>query len=66
MANLSIACCHTVNGVSRVHLELLKMRVFKVIILVNLFFYFFWLTLWHFWKGDYLGIQGDYLVWSSN
>ncbi|KAI5657166.1 hypothetical protein M9H77_25959 [Catharanthus roseus] len=29
MANLSIACCHTVNGVSRVHLELLKMRVFK-------------------------------------
>lgn len=30
MANLSIACCHTVNGVSRIHLELLKTRVFKV------------------------------------
>ncbi|RWR96411.1 glycogen phosphorylase 1 isoform X1 [Cinnamomum micranthum f. kanehirae] len=29
MANLSIVCCHTVNGVSRVHLELLKTRVFK-------------------------------------
>lgn len=29
MANLSLACCHTVNGVSRVHLETLKTRVFK-------------------------------------
>ncbi|KAK9092700.1 hypothetical protein Syun_027611 [Stephania yunnanensis] len=29
MANLSIVCCHAVNGVSRVHLELLKKRVFK-------------------------------------
>ncbi|KAA8519745.1 hypothetical protein F0562_014001 [Nyssa sinensis] len=29
MANLSIVCCHTVNGVSRVHSELLKTRVFK-------------------------------------
>ncbi|KAM3285054.1 glycogen phosphorylase 1 [Capsicum chacoense] len=29
MANLSLACCHTVNGVSRVHLETLKSRVFK-------------------------------------
>ncbi|XP_010245593.1 PREDICTED: glycogen phosphorylase 1-like [Nelumbo nucifera] len=29
MANLSIVCCHTVNGVSRVHLEILKTRVFK-------------------------------------
>lgn len=31
MANLSLACCHTVNGVSRLHLETLKTRVFKVI-----------------------------------
>ena len=31
MANLSIVCSHTVNGVSRMHLELLKTRVFKVI-----------------------------------
>ncbi|XP_060191788.1 uncharacterized protein LOC132621507 [Lycium barbarum] len=29
MANLSLACCHTVNGVSRVHLDTLKTRVFK-------------------------------------
>ncbi|XP_057948578.1 uncharacterized protein LOC131144155 [Malania oleifera] len=29
MANLSILCSHTVNGVSRVHSELLKARVFK-------------------------------------
>ncbi|XP_075106371.1 uncharacterized protein LOC107783249 [Nicotiana tabacum] len=29
MANLSLACCHTVNGVSRLHLETLKTRVFK-------------------------------------
>ncbi|XP_022878114.1 glycogen phosphorylase 1-like isoform X1 [Olea europaea var. sylvestris] len=29
MANLSIVCCHKVNGVSRVHFELLKTRVFK-------------------------------------
>ncbi|PSS24617.1 Glycogen phosphorylase [Actinidia chinensis var. chinensis] len=29
MANLSIVCCHTINGVSRVHAELLKKRVFK-------------------------------------
>ncbi|XP_077212465.1 uncharacterized protein LOC143847500 [Tasmannia lanceolata] len=29
MANLAIVCCHTVNGVSRLHLELLKTRVFK-------------------------------------
>ncbi|KAK9268074.1 hypothetical protein L1049_010513 [Liquidambar formosana] len=29
MANLSIVCCHTVDGVSRVHSELLKSRVFK-------------------------------------
>ncbi|XP_069149749.1 uncharacterized protein [Solanum lycopersicum] len=29
MANLSLACCHSVNGVSRVHLETLKTRVFK-------------------------------------
>ncbi|KAF8409192.1 hypothetical protein HHK36_005266 [Tetracentron sinense] len=29
MANLSLVCCHTVNGVSRVHSELLKTRVFK-------------------------------------
>ncbi|KAF3451432.1 hypothetical protein FNV43_RR07527 [Rhamnella rubrinervis] len=28
-ANLSIVCSHTVNGVSRVHLELLKANVFK-------------------------------------
>jgi starch phosphorylase len=30
MANLAIVCSHTVNGVSRVHSELLKTRVFKV------------------------------------
>ncbi|KAH8511821.1 hypothetical protein H0E87_009119 [Populus deltoides] len=29
MANLAIVCSHTVNGVSRVHSELLKTRVFK-------------------------------------
>ncbi|KAJ8761099.1 hypothetical protein K2173_000778 [Erythroxylum novogranatense] len=29
MANLSIVCAHTVNGVSRVHWELLKTRIFK-------------------------------------
>ncbi|XP_019078127.1 uncharacterized protein LOC100264186 isoform X2 [Vitis vinifera] len=29
MANLSIVCSHTVNGVSRMHSELLKTRVFK-------------------------------------
>lgn len=29
MANLSIICCHTVNGVSRVHFELLKTKIFK-------------------------------------
>ncbi|XP_028067066.1 glycogen phosphorylase 1-like [Camellia sinensis] len=29
MANLSMVCCHTVNGVSGVHSELLKSRVFK-------------------------------------
>ncbi|XP_043690123.1 glycogen phosphorylase 1-like [Telopea speciosissima] len=29
MANLSIVCSHTVNGVSQIHLELLKTRVFK-------------------------------------
>ncbi|KAH6829108.1 hypothetical protein C2S53_013256 [Perilla frutescens var. hirtella] len=29
MANLSIICCHIVNGVSRAHFELLKTRVFK-------------------------------------
>ncbi|XP_010919434.3 uncharacterized protein [Elaeis guineensis] len=29
MANLSIVCCHTVNGVSRVHLDILKTKVFK-------------------------------------
>ncbi|XP_038998686.1 glycogen phosphorylase 1-like [Hibiscus syriacus] len=29
MANLSIICCHTVNGVSRLHLELLKTKVFR-------------------------------------
>ncbi|KAL7089025.1 hypothetical protein ACP275_13G163300 [Erythranthe tilingii] len=29
MANLSIICSHTVNGVSRLHYELLKTRVFK-------------------------------------
>ncbi|VFQ78492.1 unnamed protein product [Cuscuta campestris] len=29
MANLSVVCCHTVNGVSRVHLETLKQKVFK-------------------------------------
>nr|GMD89483.1 glycogen phosphorylase 1-like [Ipomoea batatas] len=29
MANLSVVCCHTVNGVSREHLETLKKRVFK-------------------------------------
>uniref|UniRef100_A0A5B7CG11 Alpha-1,4 glucan phosphorylase n=1 Tax=Davidia involucrata TaxID=16924 RepID=A0A5B7CG11_DAVIN len=29
MANLAIVCCHTVNGVSRAHSELLKTRVFK-------------------------------------
>nr|GMD52338.1 pyrophosphate--fructose 6-phosphate 1-phosphotransferase subunit alpha [Ipomoea batatas] len=34
MANLSVVCCHTVNGVSREqHLETLKKRVFKVIFL---------------------------------
>lgn len=30
MANLSVVCSHTVNGVSRMHSELLKTRVFKV------------------------------------
>ncbi|WCJ27091.1 Glycogen phosphorylase [Euphorbia peplus] len=29
MANLSIVCSHTVNGVSKVHSELLKTKVFK-------------------------------------
>ncbi|XP_068665455.1 uncharacterized protein [Aristolochia californica] len=29
VANLSVVCCHAVNGVSRIHLELLKTRVFK-------------------------------------
>ncbi|CAI9087396.1 OLC1v1021453C1 [Oldenlandia corymbosa var. corymbosa] len=29
VANLSIVCSHTVNGVSKVHLQLLKERVFK-------------------------------------
>ncbi|KAG5246992.1 hypothetical protein OIU78_000351 [Salix suchowensis] len=29
MANLAVVCSHTVNGVSRVHSELLKTRVFK-------------------------------------
>ncbi|CAM8998225.1 unnamed protein product [Rhodiola kirilowii] len=29
MANLSVVCSHTVNGVSRAHLELLRTRVFK-------------------------------------
>ncbi|XP_041990206.1 glycogen phosphorylase 1-like isoform X4 [Salvia splendens] len=29
MANLSIICSHTVNGVSKVHFELLKTRLFK-------------------------------------
>lgn len=29
MANLSIVCCQIVNGVSKVHLDLLKERVFK-------------------------------------
>ncbi|GLU22950.1 hypothetical protein SLE2022_389860 [Rubroshorea leprosula] len=29
MANLAIVCSHTVNGVSRVHSELLKTRLFK-------------------------------------
>ncbi|KAJ4977024.1 hypothetical protein NE237_002130 [Protea cynaroides] len=29
MANLSVICSHTVNGVSRIHLELLKTKVFK-------------------------------------
>ncbi|KAF2297757.1 hypothetical protein GH714_002594 [Hevea brasiliensis] len=29
MANLSIVCSHTVNGVSKIHAELLKTRVFK-------------------------------------
>ncbi|EEF50818.1 glycogen phosphorylase, putative [Ricinus communis] len=29
MANLSIVCSHSVNGVSKVHAELLKTRVFK-------------------------------------
>ncbi|XP_021902336.1 LOW QUALITY PROTEIN: glycogen phosphorylase 1-like [Carica papaya] len=29
MANLSVVCSHTVNGVSRMHSELLKTRVFK-------------------------------------
>lgn len=35
MANLSLACCHTVNGVSRMHLETLKTRVFKVILILH-------------------------------
>ncbi|KAJ1394031.1 Phosphorylase pyridoxal-phosphate attachment site [Sesbania bispinosa] len=29
MANLSIVCSHTVNGVSKLHLDTLKMRTFK-------------------------------------
>ncbi|KAK1276367.1 Alpha-glucan phosphorylase 2, cytosolic [Acorus gramineus] len=29
MANLSLVCCHTVDGVSRIHLATLKTRVFK-------------------------------------
>ncbi|XP_020272772.1 glycogen phosphorylase 1-like isoform X2 [Asparagus officinalis] len=29
MANLSLVCCHTVDGVSRAHLDILKARVFK-------------------------------------
>ncbi|KAL8108109.1 hypothetical protein AgCh_024524 [Apium graveolens] len=38
VANLSIACCHTVNGVSRVHSEIIKSRVFKVLLGVNDFY----------------------------
>ncbi|PQM43188.1 glycogen phosphorylase 1-like isoform X2 [Prunus yedoensis var. nudiflora] len=29
MANLAIVCSHTVNGVSKVHSELLKAKLFK-------------------------------------
>lgn len=31
MANLSVVCSHTVNGVSKVHSELLRTKLFKVI-----------------------------------
>ncbi|XP_058095792.1 uncharacterized protein LOC131241132 isoform X2 [Magnolia sinica] len=41
IANLSIVCCHTINGVSRSHLELLKTRVFKD-------FYELWPQKFHF------------------
>ena len=67
MANLSIVCSHTVNGVSRMHSELLKTRVFKVIhqgtLVYPIFFIVFFLLMTKI-KLFYFGMC-FWIIWAS-